>query len=68
MWNWTLVVLGIRKRSFKELLAKELDEANTDLLVAKKQSEQWKAAVGMYSERVKRLKKELSEEIQEVTE
>lgn len=64
-WHKFLVTLGIRKPSFTEQLAHELDEACSQLLLSKKQAEMWKASTAMYSERVKRLKRELAEEISE---
>lgn len=65
MWNYIRIHLGIRNRSFAEVLAKELYEANTQLIISKKQHEMWKASVVMYNERVKRIKKELADEINE---
>lgn len=56
-----LVLLGIRKPQFIEVLAHELNISQSNLQSAKSQVEVARAHLALYTERVKRLKKEMEE-------
>ena len=64
MWNHLLILLNIRKPPFQEVLAHELTEAQANLQASKSQVEVARAHLALYTERVKRLKKEMEELVQ----